>query len=656
MTVCNACNGTGGVSGILFRDRRYRSWTKKLRGLLRLEQVRPAQSTLYAENLDPSTSQEASDLRRAGAREPRSAVPVLDFVRSIGIGLCLLAWASAGTAQPFRTFVPGSGRFVANPGIARGFSAPLNAGEVTSTVVPPGKKGECPAGRLLISNDNAKNPGLIWRTDLNNLSSGMTTIPEPLPAIQLADGRPDREIASNDHDLVALPNGDVVLAKLGRARTPLSPQPAWFDHAYKLTDGSAWGPGARSVVYVWRSEDCGETFELRSTIDTASLNDGWGTATDGSAGMPQLPNRRIALGDGEYQVVYQMGGTDGPLLAVEPRTGILRYTLGVVGHVPEAATDKPFALTAKGIHRSVVVTSTDNGDTWHHAMNLDYHGWRQELPFLTDRYWRVFRSPDGDETRVNVLAERPEHLQRGDAWDRVVLTAPEPQAPFGWDRRFDNSRPLAGFIGTNVPHQPILVRSPESDRVILLYADTIRNHEERSVGDGYRAYVFHYGQWFEMPPIVPKNSHPDSLILHPTLIDAGQGPLLVYWYDFDAASSTAEIRGRLLTSNFSWRGDFGISDSFSLTQRDWYGDYHTAGGIRLPQPTPEGYEYEFYPVWVQPGGKTHFARVSYAPPRVPERPEENLLHDRLIPKKRLDVQIRHARPNEVLVEGPAGSP
>ena len=42
-------------------------------------------------------------------------------------------------------------------------------GEVQSTVIPPGKKTQCPSGCLLISNDNDKDPGRIVSFALDKL-------------------------------------------------------------------------------------------------------------------------------------------------------------------------------------------------------------------------------------------------------------------------------------------------------------------------------------------------------------------------------------------------------------------------------------------------------------------------------------------------------
>lgn len=78
----------------------------------------------------------------------------------------------------------------------------INAGEVQSTVIPPGTKSNCPNGRLLISNDISKSPGQILLVDANSLyGTPKSASFEALPI-------PNTRILSNDHDLVTLNNGE----------------------------------------------------------------------------------------------------------------------------------------------------------------------------------------------------------------------------------------------------------------------------------------------------------------------------------------------------------------------------------------------------------------------------------------------------------------
>ncbi len=154
-----------------------------------------------------------------------------------------------------------------------------------------------------------------------------------------------RRILSNDHDLVAQPNGDVLLIKMGQTRQRLNPKPAWFDYAYKVdaqNPANTWGPGARSELMVWRLQDCGKSFTFVSALDTAMLDDGHGTLQDFSGGLPQNSPSNVAPGSPE-QPVYQMGGTDGIMARVDHATGRVYLSVQLVGNLP--ATGRSFTLS-----------------------------------------------------------------------------------------------------------------------------------------------------------------------------------------------------------------------------------------------------------------------------------------------------------------------
>src|SRR4051812_49121004 len=132
---------------------------------------------------------------------------------------------------------------------------PMPAGEVQSTVVAPGLKKECPNGRFLVSNDFVvrdsppANPtkGMVRGRDLDNPDGPI--IESEFEAVPAAEFRR----LGQDHDLVALSNGDVLLVDATMSRVPIYPKPQWFDVAFRdLQNGTFFGPGARTVVLTWR--------------------------------------------------------------------------------------------------------------------------------------------------------------------------------------------------------------------------------------------------------------------------------------------------------------------------------------------------------------------------------------------------------------------
>lgn len=561
-------------------------------------------------------------------------------------------------------------------------------GELQSTVVPGGKKDNCPGGRFLISNDSSKDPGYIVGFDLDGLGGAAK--------VASIDGLPeqnDRHIASNDHDLVTLGNGDVLLMKMGRSRKSLNSNPAWFDHTYKLgkctkansglevglanpgglisrgvdavisknpdrvfgpVQGeckSAFGPGARSVTYVWRSEDCGQTFDYLTDIDMATINDGADGISDGSAGLPQkmkdFPDGVMSPPGSASQPVWQMGGTDGSLAKVDYATGKIFYTMGVFGRRPGENPQK-YELTGTLVNRTAVSMSSDKGDSWIDATSLPFTGWRTDVVPLGDN--RLAFLPSG-------LVKCPEQLPGVDEQTKcqfIFMTyigqnlAPHNENKDGMTWFHPDRRPWSGNltkepkvitvfgqssrITTNVARQHILTRSPNDGGMLLGLPEMIDVDGVGDGGFGYGLYYlsYPYGSKSQLPPIAPKNPDKKNFILHPTAIDFGEGPVLIYWYDVNVADQTMQVRGRLITTGNSYTADFRISDVFPLPSSDmWFGDYHTAGGARktgravasainttvsAQRPRASTSTFEFVPAWKQSDGNAYFAKVTYTSP------------------------------------------
>jgi hypothetical protein len=507
-------------------------------------------------------------------------------------------------------------------------------GEVQSTVVPPGKKWQCLYGRVLISNDHVKDPGEVALIDLDPDTS------DPTGAVKYADVKAPltmslgtwRRIKSNDHDLVALPNGDVLLIKMGQSRIKLEaynlPKPEWFDHTYKLeyengTLTGTWGPGARSELIVWRSEDCGNTFEPVSFIDTARIDDAYGTTDDGSGGFPQDDNPAFLPG-ANGQPAWQMGGTDGPLVRVDPDTGKVYVTIGLAGNIPMTINGIYFA-SSQPLNRTVVMVSSDKGSSWQNAAVLPYDHWRLDVVPQTDGTLAFADSGWSHDMQKGYAFIQPNipfgftPLLNPFYWS---FAAPEANGRYGWNTnpwdhpvlyKNKSNQQNGDWMSTNIPGQTTLTRSPGSGQLLLAYMDTIPGQ-----GDGYRLYSYTDPiVWKPFDPIRPKTGNPDDFILHLTAVDAGIGPKLFYWYDVDTAQKTSTIRGRLIVRDDIETADFRIGGPNWVTAEKWYGDYHTAGAYRAKVGTGSDWTddaYHYYPVWLEADGPLRVAHVRYKMP------------------------------------------
>ena len=520
---------------------------------------------------------------------------------------------------------------------------PIAAGEGQSTVVPPNMKSQCKAGRLLVSNDGLRPPsGVVSGRDLDKKEPTLVSSIFDMGTLgKNFDGDNTKTsylFATNDHDLVTLSNGDVLYITGAFSRMPLfggvrgqdSPSPdatkranpAWWKDTYRticLAQDSSkncrrtypWGPGARSVVLVWRSVDCGEHFEFVSEFDPARFG-------GGLCAMPQFRK------DSKQQIIkdtpYEAGGTDGQLVKVDPATGRLYMTFGCVGYHSLPGKPSEFLLdSTQPINQTLIAAADNEGESW------------RALGYIKERWWRFGIAPlGGDELGFGF--DNAVVFGRKDAaghykFDSTGVQAPEPSLGLAWEGTFkgNNNIPI-GSIKANVWASSLITRTPDAKGFVLAYPAALGNQ-----GYGYHLYFYDQqtNKLGKANDILPATPGKDNFIFHLTAIDPGKGPILLYWYDFDSASKKATIRGRLITSDAGYSDDFLISQSagkphtINLTGQDyWFGDYQSGGGFVTEgaQSMGQGKSkvligetsiYDYYPMWVEPDGTVRYTKVEY---------------------------------------------
>lgn len=495
----------------------------------------------------------------------------------------------------------------------------VRASEAQSTVVAPGlKQGKCPNGRFLVTSDALHPPGgVVVGRDLGPggaLAQSKFDV-SGMGANFSADASKTNYFLEGtaDHDLVALPNGDVLYVTLGFSRVPLpGGEPAWWHQSFR----GAFGPGARGGALTWLSTDCGETFKFVPDMEVDPARIG-----DGTCALPQF--RAVAPPADEVNYCnnlikekpYDMGGTDGQMVRAGPG-GRVYMTFGCVGYKQDT-TQAAFALqgpcgetpcdcTPRRVLKTLVLAS-DNTGKWKQLASLDDLGWRVGLVPLGGedvafgmRSFLVF----GKKGAPPVPAVQLSFSSR--FWT--------PAGGDGWDA------PAAAkeLFGTNSWTNTVVARAPGSGNVMLAHPSPVNGRL------GFRLFFFDRASGVyteaEKNPILPESK--DGFILHLTAIDIGEGPVLLYWYDVNLAQKTATIRGRFVTGDRTFsRNDFDISRaggkrrSFDLLVGEdgppWYGDYLTAWGYAKTarfaakgKPVPVTYFY--YPMWVEPTNMREF--------------------------------------------------
>jgi hypothetical protein len=95
--------------------------------------------------------------------------------------------------------------------------------------------------------------------------------------------------------------------------------------------------------------------------------------------------------------------------------------------------------------------------------------------------------------------------------------------------------------------------------------------------------------------------------------------VLLYWYDINADTKKATVRGRLIFADNQYSNDIVVANDAPNTahifdvipmSNYWFGDYKTAGGF-----DPHGIFvaddqiYRYYPMWDEPDGTVRFSEV-----------------------------------------------
>ncbi|TFH38019.1 MAG: hypothetical protein E4G99_00690 [Anaerolineales bacterium] len=210
--------------------------------------------------------------------------------------------------------------------------------EIASAVIPAGTNSACPKGRAFIVAADNNFPGILLADlDQSGKTINVTALPQSTFSIT-----PEDKFSSADILISTIPNGGLLVVLQGGTVASISPKPVWWDAYSKdsKTDPQ-WTDGHRGALHLWRSYDCGSSWQRLSDIDSASTD-----ILSGKCAFPQADKKTGGP---------RRGGFDREELYMDPWTGRLFLTSGCMGG--------GYGAYAK-FHAGVVFTSEDNGNTW----------------------------------------------------------------------------------------------------------------------------------------------------------------------------------------------------------------------------------------------------------------------------------------------------
>ena len=504
-------------------------------------------------------------------------------------------------------------------------------GEAQSTVVPPNVNAGCPSGQILISNDWIRGvTGTVMYYSLRGGSPQTSTFSAPpIPSVL--------SYVSNDHDLISLPDGTVLyltgagyIANSSPAPIPnwfVPPNPASMGTFRILFPGDTFGPNARGVVAVWRSDDCGQNFRLVSIFDPVQMG-------DGSCAFPQFRRQPAPSNAQILAPPFDMGGSDGQMVTFDPGTADLFLNFRCVGFlpVPDQRVFEP-DLT-QPLDKTDLAMSPDHGSTWILLGVPPVNQWRAATRSVGNQNTLAFGSGSGTVTFARRGVPPPGEMPGS-----------KPPPPWAYDTKKPPYLDPDGWVGFQYPacmsntvqSSDVTTRTGDN-QFALIYPSMPPNPASNLFG--YSMYFFTLSPdasgstlnstvfWSQQPTHIEPVESSNAYIMHLTAIDPGNGPTLLYWYDVDSAQQRARIRGRLIFGFGNFTEDFDISQSFSLCPPAatpyknpyFYGDYNTAGGYF------DGQTSTFMPIWIEPNGGVSYTAVTASlqsgppPPPPPSNP------------------------------------
>jgi hypothetical protein len=214
--------------------------------------------------------------------------------------------------------------------------------EVTTLAIGPGENPSCPNGRLFFGNSYH-----VLATDLDGNPAPLATNPW---SPTYTETHPPHIVY--DNQLLKLKNGALLLTTLGGSwNDNVSPKPAWWNSTVEYPAKKKALPGARAVMWTFRSDDCGASWKQVSTIDAATLvvpappN---GRPVKGFCGWPRLRD------DGSTKKAA-LGGWDAHFAYADPHDGSV-YVAMICAYGSAKVNDEQDA--------TILVRSKDSGRSW----------------------------------------------------------------------------------------------------------------------------------------------------------------------------------------------------------------------------------------------------------------------------------------------------
>lgn len=231
-----------------------------------------------------------------------------------------------------------------------------NYSENTIAVITPGENKSCPNGKTIVMTGSKREDRRMIVSDLFT-NSTQNKLNKNLGTNVTLGINSDIETLATDNQIVKLNDGSLLAVKLGYLWSPITPKPFWWD--WTSDHWTFYKKGARDAIFIYKSGDCGVTWNNISKIDAAKIGFGIPKPSD------EKPNDEDDEDETEgsepnNEKLYHTNGFDRQEVYYDKWTEKIYITTQMAsgGYSPFGGVKVP------AINKYGVLMSSDKGQTW----------------------------------------------------------------------------------------------------------------------------------------------------------------------------------------------------------------------------------------------------------------------------------------------------
>ena len=226
--------------------------------------------------------------------------------------------------------------------------------ESTVAVIAPGENTKCKNGKIIVMTGSKREDRRMIISDLYTGQPNQQKLNTAIGTDITLGINSNIETLATDNQIVKLNDGSLLAIKLGFLWSNINPKPFWWN--WFDSPESKYKLGTRDAMFVYKSTDCGATWDNISKIDAAKLD-------AGQYGIPRIEDiddddkqDEDSTGDG----LWHSNGFDRQEVYYDKWTEKIYITTQIASGGYKDRDDEK----VPGIDKYGVLMSSDKGKTW----------------------------------------------------------------------------------------------------------------------------------------------------------------------------------------------------------------------------------------------------------------------------------------------------